>query len=371
MKALYFGTYDREHPRNVNAIAAMRDAGVEVVERSAPVRRRRAARSAQRLRRGDASCSSPRRREFDVVIVGYPGPLRRSARAAGRGQAAARVRRGALARGRARRRAASIPAALDRGDRAARRRPARAAAARPRRLRHRHRGRVPRVARCANVASVFLGADEELYRRDVVADLSVHRAPLRRRPPRDGRRRRPDAASYHDVPRADRRARRDRPERPRHRRRPRRHRARQLPRVARDPARRLRRARNRRAGDHGRHGRRARAAARRRVGTARRRRTIPRRSRMRSDGSPGTRSCDRDSRRRGPRRCSPSGDARPCSAPLARRCVVPALIVGRSAARDGFTGAAGVVVVVVVVVVAVRRRCVVLHRVPSRPSYER
>ena len=40
MKALYFGTYDREHPRNVNAIAALRAADVEVVERSARVRGR-------------------------------------------------------------------------------------------------------------------------------------------------------------------------------------------------------------------------------------------------------------------------------------------------------------------------------------------
>ena len=38
MRALYFGTYDRDHPRNLNAIAAMRAAGIDVVERSVAVR---------------------------------------------------------------------------------------------------------------------------------------------------------------------------------------------------------------------------------------------------------------------------------------------------------------------------------------------
>ncbi len=58
MKALYFGTYDREHPRNVNAIAALRAADVEVVERSARVRGRRLPRCTQRVSPPRASCSS-------------------------------------------------------------------------------------------------------------------------------------------------------------------------------------------------------------------------------------------------------------------------------------------------------------------------
>lgn len=72
MKALYFGTYDRDHPRNVNAIAAMREAGVEVVERRAAVRGT-GVRGAASVLTAETRLLRPRRGEFDVVIVGYPG----------------------------------------------------------------------------------------------------------------------------------------------------------------------------------------------------------------------------------------------------------------------------------------------------------
>ena len=72
MKALYFGTYDREHPRNVNAIAGLRSAGVEVVERSARVRGRGFL-GALGVYAAESKLLIPRQREFDVVIVGYPG----------------------------------------------------------------------------------------------------------------------------------------------------------------------------------------------------------------------------------------------------------------------------------------------------------
>ena len=72
MKALYFGTYDRDHPRNVNAIAAMREAGVEVVERSASVRGT-GMRGAASVLGAETRLLRPRRGDFDVVIVGYPG----------------------------------------------------------------------------------------------------------------------------------------------------------------------------------------------------------------------------------------------------------------------------------------------------------
>lgn len=72
MRALYFGTYDRDHPRNVNAIAAMRDAGVDVVERRATVRGG-GMRGALSVLTAETRLSTPRRRDFDVVIVGYPG----------------------------------------------------------------------------------------------------------------------------------------------------------------------------------------------------------------------------------------------------------------------------------------------------------
>jgi hypothetical protein len=72
VRALYFGTYDRAHPRNVNAIAALRATGVEIIERQAAVRGR-GARGALSVLGAETRLMAPRRREFDVVIVGYPG----------------------------------------------------------------------------------------------------------------------------------------------------------------------------------------------------------------------------------------------------------------------------------------------------------
>src|SRR5439155_5027259 len=72
VRALYYGTYDREHPRNVNAIAAMRDAGVDVIERQATVRGT-GVRGALGVFAAESRLLVPRRRDFDVVIVGYPG----------------------------------------------------------------------------------------------------------------------------------------------------------------------------------------------------------------------------------------------------------------------------------------------------------
>jgi len=72
MRALYYGTYDPEHPRNVNAIAALRDAGVEVVERQATVRRT-GVRGAMNVFAAESRLLVPRHRDFDVLIVGYPG----------------------------------------------------------------------------------------------------------------------------------------------------------------------------------------------------------------------------------------------------------------------------------------------------------
>jgi hypothetical protein len=72
VRALYFGTYDRAHPRNVNAIAAMTAAGVEVTERQVPIRRGGLL-GALGVFGAETKLSMPRRRAFDVVIVGYPG----------------------------------------------------------------------------------------------------------------------------------------------------------------------------------------------------------------------------------------------------------------------------------------------------------
>jgi hypothetical protein len=72
VRALYFGTYDRDHPRNVNAIAAMRAAGVEVCERQVQVRGA-GLRGALSVFGAETRLLAPRRGTFDVVIVGYPG----------------------------------------------------------------------------------------------------------------------------------------------------------------------------------------------------------------------------------------------------------------------------------------------------------
>jgi hypothetical protein len=85
VRALYFGTYDRAHPRNVNAIAALRATGVDVVERQATVRGR-GARGALSIFAAETRLLTPRRRDFDIVIVGYPGhfDVPRARRVAGR-----------------------------------------------------------------------------------------------------------------------------------------------------------------------------------------------------------------------------------------------------------------------------------------------
>jgi hypothetical protein len=163
MKALYFGTYDREHPRNVNAIAALRDADVEVVERSARVRGGGFL-GALSVYAAESKLLVPRKRSFDVVIVGYPGhfDVPRARRvASGRPLVFDAVLSledelvGVRRRFRPRSTAATVLRAVD--------------------LRAL---RLPDLVVCgtdteaaylqslgaANVASVFLGADEELYR---------------------------------------------------------------------------------------------------------------------------------------------------------------------------------------------------------------
>jgi glycosyltransferase involved in cell wall biosynthesis len=72
VRALYFGTYDREHPRNVNAIAAMRDAGIEVDERQATVHGG-GLRGALSVFGAETRLRVPSGSAFDVLIVGYPG----------------------------------------------------------------------------------------------------------------------------------------------------------------------------------------------------------------------------------------------------------------------------------------------------------
>jgi glycosyltransferase involved in cell wall biosynthesis len=80
VRVLYFGTYDREYPRNAQVISCLRRAGVEVRERHESVwegRRdswRAGAAEAARLAVAEAKLLVQRPRErYDAVIVGYPG----------------------------------------------------------------------------------------------------------------------------------------------------------------------------------------------------------------------------------------------------------------------------------------------------------
>jgi glycosyltransferase involved in cell wall biosynthesis len=93
MRVLYFGTYERDYPRNAQVISALRSAGVEVVERhvgvwegsrqnwsAGPVAAARLALAELRLLRRP-------RQEADAVLVGYPGHFDLpAARRAARGQ---------------------------------------------------------------------------------------------------------------------------------------------------------------------------------------------------------------------------------------------------------------------------------------------
>jgi glycosyltransferase involved in cell wall biosynthesis len=81
LRVLYFGTYERDYPRNAQVISCLRTADVEVVERHESVWEGRrdnwAARgsAALRLALAEAKLARPHREAFDAVVVGYPGHL--------------------------------------------------------------------------------------------------------------------------------------------------------------------------------------------------------------------------------------------------------------------------------------------------------
>src|SRR5919204_2190968 len=81
MRVLYFGTYERDYPRNAQVISALRGAGVEVIERHVPVWERgphnwRAGPvAAGRLALAELRLFPRGREEFDALVVGYPGHL--------------------------------------------------------------------------------------------------------------------------------------------------------------------------------------------------------------------------------------------------------------------------------------------------------
>ncbi|HVN59936.1 MAG TPA: glycosyltransferase [Gaiellaceae bacterium] len=82
MRVLYFGTYERDYPRNAQVIACLRGAGVEVAERHVSVWEGREHKfagglgSALRLASAEVRLAATRPAgSFDALIVGYPGHL--------------------------------------------------------------------------------------------------------------------------------------------------------------------------------------------------------------------------------------------------------------------------------------------------------
>jgi len=79
LRVLYFGTYERDYPRNAQVISALRTAGVDVVEHHEPVfearRHNWAVRwsVALRLFLAEMRLRYSNHDAFDIVMVGYPG----------------------------------------------------------------------------------------------------------------------------------------------------------------------------------------------------------------------------------------------------------------------------------------------------------
>jgi glycosyltransferase involved in cell wall biosynthesis len=79
LRVLYFGTYERNYPRNAQVISALRSAGVEVVEHHEPVFEARRHNWAVRWSVGfrlflaELRLRFSNHGAFDVVLVGYPG----------------------------------------------------------------------------------------------------------------------------------------------------------------------------------------------------------------------------------------------------------------------------------------------------------
>jgi len=79
MRVLYFGTYERDYPRNAQVISCLRRAGVTVDERHVPVWDGRRDNwsaglgAAARLAVAELQLLRPPSGDFDALVVGYPG----------------------------------------------------------------------------------------------------------------------------------------------------------------------------------------------------------------------------------------------------------------------------------------------------------
>src|SRR5207344_3663914 len=90
MRVLYFGTYERDYPRNAQVIACLRRAGAEVAEHHVGVWEgqrqswKAGVGTAARLAAAELRMLRAPRVDFDVLVVGYPGhfDLRAARRAA-------------------------------------------------------------------------------------------------------------------------------------------------------------------------------------------------------------------------------------------------------------------------------------------------
>lgn len=78
-RVLYFGTYERDYPRNAQVISCLRGAGVEVLERHVPVWEgreqtwRAGVGAAARLALAETRLLRRPAEPFDAIVVGYPG----------------------------------------------------------------------------------------------------------------------------------------------------------------------------------------------------------------------------------------------------------------------------------------------------------
>jgi glycosyltransferase involved in cell wall biosynthesis len=93
LKVVYFGTYERAYPRNAQVISCLRGAGVEVVEEHVAVWDKARAdwnagpAQALRLLTAEVKLLTRQPRDYDAVLVGYPGHLDLpAAKRAARGQ---------------------------------------------------------------------------------------------------------------------------------------------------------------------------------------------------------------------------------------------------------------------------------------------
>jgi glycosyltransferase involved in cell wall biosynthesis len=79
LRVLYFGTYERHYPRNVQVISSLKGAGAEVIEAHVPVWEDKQHKfglgltSAMRLGLAELRLRRTAIEDFDVMIVGYPG----------------------------------------------------------------------------------------------------------------------------------------------------------------------------------------------------------------------------------------------------------------------------------------------------------